>query len=164
MGDQKKTGLYGEPWRMAAPFDFPWLMEGCGTHGEATCTILANDGYGVMSVPKALAHFPVSVGDNGETGMDRAPRMIECVNALSGIPDPAATMEEVVEVLKVAQADALRERNDLIESEAVWTVPDADGVQYPKMETLSADAREELALISKKVERIDALLAKLGRG
>jgi hypothetical protein len=73
----------------------------------------------------------------------------------------AAFMEEVREVLEVAQADAVSERDRLIETEAVWTVPDEDGVQHPKMEKLPADAREELALISEKVERIDALPAKM---
>lgn len=92
-----------------------------------------------------------------------AARIIACWNAMLGIPDPAATMKEVREVLEVAHADAVRERDGLIETEAVWTVPDEDGVQYPKMETLPADVREELALISEKVDRIRALLDKIGR-
>ena len=95
---EKKTGVYGEPWRLAGPYEYPWALGPVGAAGEPTCTILANDGYGVMSVPKALAHFPASIGD-AASGMSRAPRMIECVNAMTGIKDPAAFMEEVREVL-----------------------------------------------------------------
>ena len=34
---EKKTGVYGEPWRLAGPYEYPWALGPVGAAGEPTC-------------------------------------------------------------------------------------------------------------------------------
>ena len=65
-----------EPWRLCDPTEFVWACDGLGSPGEDTFTILAADGYGVLSVP-------VSATDGPHAG--NWERVIACVNACKGI-------------------------------------------------------------------------------
>ena len=81
-----------------------------------------------------------------------AARIFACWNAMTGIPDPAATMKEVVEVAE--KLAAVRIERAIPEVEATDPWPDSRVlVGYDGWELTVGDVR-----------RARALLAKLGRG
>lgn len=40
--------------RIADPKEYPWRCGPCGRDGEPTLTIVADDGYGVLSIPESI--------------------------------------------------------------------------------------------------------------
>ena len=55
MGDQMTEQKHTPgPWNLVPPNELPWALEDCGRPGEKTLTIIAENGYGVLSIPASI--------------------------------------------------------------------------------------------------------------
>ena|SRR5690606_33698593 len=123
-----------EPWCVAlAPYD------------EDEIEVTTEDRERQDVIPICL----VKVGYRGPVENEQRaniPRILACVNAMTGIEDPAATMKEVVEVLEAFCPPALSEMEQILWGE------------------ISDDEMGSITISCGQMRRARALLAKLGRG
>lgn len=105
---------FGEPWRLAPEMAYPWHTDNTVESGP-TLTIMADPSrgvHGIVGVPRE--------GWDGDNTKRCFLRAIACVNALAGIPDPAAHAARLAELLT-----ALREAHRILK-------PMADQILSPR--------------------------------
>jgi len=83
-GGQQQTWT-PEPWR--------WSSEYQSRQGDDTWSLIGNGGYGILSCD-GLANSPQA---NNAADADR---LVACVNAMANVPDPAAFVKAVDELLR----------------------------------------------------------------